>query len=87
MDTPQDRTAEDVRLVEIRHEIAAARKRIAESIDALEYKTDVPARLGDTLASAASNLTARLLDRLPSSVRGDRGVELTVPHEPERVDA
>jgi Protein of unknown function (DUF3618) len=87
MDTAQDRTAEDVRLVEIRHEIAAARKRIAESIDALEYKADVPARIGDSLASAASSVTARILDRLPSSVRGDRGVELAVSPEPDRTDA
>ena len=83
MDTPQDGTAEDVRVGEVRKDNAAARRRIAESIDALEYKADVPARIGDALASAASSVTSRILDRLPSSVRsGSDRVELTDAEEP-----
>lgn len=69
MDAAQDRTAEDVRVAEIRLEIERTRSRIVETIDALEYKADVPARLADVLSATASNVTARVLQRIPTSSR------------------
>jgi uncharacterized membrane protein len=49
----------------IRREIEDTREEMAETIDALEYKADVPARLADGLSATASNVTARLLERIP----------------------
>lgn len=69
MDAAQDRTAEDVRVAEIRLEIERTRSRIVETIDALEYKADVPARLADVLSATASSVTARVLQRIPTSSR------------------
>jgi hypothetical protein len=44
----------------------AARARVVQTIDALEYKADVPARLAEVLSSTASGIAARLLGRTPS---------------------
>jgi len=65
MDPTRDGTITDQRVAEIRLEIDAARKRVVDVIDALEYKADVPARLADGLSATASNVTARLLERIP----------------------
>jgi uncharacterized membrane protein len=65
MDPTRDGTVADERVAEIRLEIDAARKRVVDVIDALEYKADVPARLADGLSATASNVTARLLERIP----------------------
>ena len=65
MDQTRDGTITDRRVAEIRLEIDAARKRVVDVIDALEYKADVPARLADGLSATASNVTARLLERIP----------------------
>jgi uncharacterized membrane protein len=65
MDATRDGTAARDRVAEIRLEIEAARERIVETIDALEYKADVPSRLADGLSATASSVTARLLDRIP----------------------
>lgn len=69
MDPRQDGRAEDLRVTEIRREIEALRLRIAETIDALEYKADVGARLGDKLSATASNVTSRVRQRMPSPSR------------------
>lgn len=70
MDPTQDGTTEDrVRVTEIRREVDALRLRIAETIDALEYKADVGSRLGDKLSATASSVTARVRQSLPSSSR------------------
>lgn len=79
MAPPEDRTAEDVRVDEIRSEIEAIRLRIALAVDALAYKADVPSRLGDALSSAATTFTSRLLQRLPGGAKptneaGDEGL-------------
>ncbi len=58
MDPSQDRRAEDHGVAEIRREIEGIRLRIAETIDALEYKADVGSRLGDKLSATASSVTA-----------------------------
>ncbi len=80
MDAKQDGTAEDVRVAEIRLEVEAVRLRIVETIDALEYKADVPARLGDVLSATASNVTARVRQVMPTRTpdgtkEGDRSEE------------
>ena len=54
-------------MIRIRADIDAARTRLAGTLDALAYKTDVPARLGDTLAATAAGVTARVLERLPGT--------------------
>ena len=70
MDPTQDGTTEDrVRVTEIRREVEAVRLRIAETIDALEYKADVGSRIGDKLSATASSVTARVRQSLPSSSR------------------
>lgn len=69
MDAPEDGTAESLRVAAIRAEIEAIRLRIAETVDALEYKADVPSRLGDVLSATASTVAARVKQRMPSSSR------------------
>ena len=69
MDPTPDGTAEDIRVAEIRLDIELARKRIVETVDALEYKADVPARIADVLSATASNIAASVLQRIPSPSR------------------
>ena len=69
MDPTQDGTAEDLRVTETRREIETLRLRIAETMDALEYKADVGARIGDKLSATASSVTARVRQSMPSSSR------------------
>lgn len=69
MDPTQDGTVEDLRVTEIRREIETLRLRIAETMDALEYKADIGSRLGDKLSATASSVTARVRQRMPSSSR------------------
>ena len=56
-------TLKPSRIAQIRSDIVAARARVVETIDALEYKADVPARLADVLCSTASGIAARVLGR------------------------
>ena len=65
MDATRDGTAPRERVTEIRLEIEAARERIVETVEALEFKANAPARLADGLSATASGLTARLLQRIP----------------------
>ncbi len=58
MDPSEDRRAEDRGVAEIRREIEGIRLRIAETIDALEYKADVGSRLGERLSATASSVSA-----------------------------
>jgi Protein of unknown function (DUF3618) len=69
MDPTRDGTSEDVRVAAVRRDVELARKRIAETIHALEHKADVPTRLADVLSAAASRFTARVLERIPSPSR------------------
>jgi Protein of unknown function (DUF3618) len=66
MDASRDGTAEGARVAQIRSDIVAARARVVETIDALEYKTDLPARLADVLGSTAAGIAARVLGRASS---------------------
>lgn len=70
MDAEKDRDPEAIRVAQIRADIEAARGRIVETIDALGYKADLPARLGDLLSSTASGIASRVLGRFPSSTDG-----------------
>ncbi|HET6712867.1 MAG TPA: DUF3618 domain-containing protein [Actinomycetota bacterium] len=70
MDTEQDRGAEAIRIAQIRADIEGARQRIVETIDALEYKADLSARLGGVLSSTASGIASRVLGRIPSTPDG-----------------
>ena len=70
MDAEQDRDPEAIRVAQIRADIEGARGRIVETIDALEYKADLPARLGDLLSSTASGIASRVLGRFPSTPDG-----------------
>lgn len=65
MGTDENGTVEDPRIAEIRRDIERARLRVAETIDALEYKADLSARLGDVLSTAASSVATRVLQRSP----------------------
>jgi hypothetical protein len=68
MDPTPDGTPEDVRIAAIRRDIEMARVRIVKTIDALEYKADMSARLADVLSSTAASFTSRFLKRIPSRV-------------------
>ena len=67
MDPSRDRTAPVDRVAGIRAEIVAARVRLVGTLDALRYKADVPARLGESVGTAASTFIAHLIDGLTSS--------------------
>ena len=67
MDAVENGTAEDPRVDEIRRDIERARLRIAETMDALAHKADVPARLGDVLSAMGSNVATRVLQRVPTT--------------------
>ena len=64
MDPNTDRRTEELRVDEIRREIESTRSRVAETIDALRYKADLPARLGELLAAAAEGTAAHVMLRL-----------------------
>ena len=79
MDPTGDRTAPVDRVAEVRAEIEAARARVAGTLDALRFKADVPARLGDSVGAAASTFTAHLIDRLTSSESDESTPEEAIP--------
>jgi hypothetical protein len=77
VDPNKDRRTEDVRIDEIRREIETTRSRVAETIDALRYKADLPARLGDVLAALAEGAATQVAQRLvgTSQLPGDEDAE------------
>ena len=78
MDPTGDRTAPVDRVAKVRAEIEAARARVAGTLDALRFKADVPARLGDSVGTVASTFTAHLIDRLTSSESDESTPEETI---------
>jgi hypothetical protein len=66
----RDRTSPVDRVVEIRADIEAARNRIAGTLEALRFKADLPARLGDSVGNAALSFTEHVLDRVTSAEDG-----------------
>jgi hypothetical protein len=75
MDPQHDGTAEDLRITEIRREIEILRLRIAETIDALEYKADVGSRFKDKVSATSSSVAARVRQRMPSRNAAERPEE------------
>ena len=71
MDASGDRTHAFDRVAEIRAEIEAARSRIARTLEALRFKADLPARLGDSVGNAASTFTSHVIDRVVTLAEHD----------------
>ena len=88
MDAKRDGTAAPERVAEIRMEIEAARWRLVEAIDALEFKADVPSRVGDGLSAIATNVTALVKDRIPErkAKRMDRDMSRAMETLEESID-
>ena len=64
MDPDTDRGTEELRVNAIRREIETTRTRVAETLDALRYKGDLLARLGELLAAVAEGTAAHVAQRL-----------------------
>jgi Protein of unknown function (DUF3618) len=64
MDSSRDRTPPVDGVAEIRADIEAARTRMAETLAALRFKADLPARLGDSVGNAAVSFTEHIIDRV-----------------------
>lgn len=67
MDSSRSRTPPIDRVAEIRADIASARTRMAETLEALRFKADLPARLGDSVGNAALIFTEHVFDRVTSA--------------------
>ena len=74
MDPSRSRTPQVDRVAEIRADIATARARLAETLEALRFKADLPARLGDSVGKAALIFTEHVFDRV-TSTREDEATE------------
>ena len=86
MDPSRDRAAPLDRVAGIRAEIVAARVRLVGTLDALRYKADVPARLGDSVGAAASTFIVHLIDGLtPSEDERTRDDSIAIP-APDALD-
>jgi hypothetical protein len=81
MGTPGGRATPVDRVVEIRADLDAARRRIAVTLEALRYKADMPARLGDLLGTMASEFMAHVIDRATPAMSNEATPEdgMTVP--------
>jgi Protein of unknown function (DUF3618) len=79
MDPSRSRTHTTDRVAEIRADIAATRTRLAETLEALRFKTDLPARLGDLVGNAALTFTEHILDRVTSAREDEVTEEHLVP--------
>jgi hypothetical protein len=71
MDSSRSRTHPIDRVAEIRAEIVSARTRMAETLEALRFKADLPARLGDSVGNAALIFTEHVFDRVMSAREDD----------------
>jgi hypothetical protein len=67
VDPNTGRGTEDDRVDEVRQEIERIRPRMAATIDALRYKADLPARIGDVLVAVAEGAAAQVAQRLASA--------------------
>jgi hypothetical protein len=79
MDPSRSRTPAIDRVAEIRADIASARTRIAETLEALRFKADLPARLGDSVGNAALTFTEHVVDRVTSGREDDATEQDLVP--------
>ena len=82
MDASRDRTTPVDRVAEIRSEIEAARTRIAGTLQALRFKIDLPARLGESVGNAASTFTAHVFERVASGEAGGATAGTATTSEP-----
>ena len=71
MDSSRSRTPPVDRVAEIRADIASARTRMAETLEALRFKADLPARLGDSVGNAALIFTEHVFDRVTSAKKDE----------------
>ena len=67
MDSSRGRTPPIDRIAEIRADISSVRTRMAETLEALRFKADLPARLGDSVGNAALIFTEHVVDRVTSA--------------------
>ena len=67
MDSSRGRTPPIDRVAEIRADISSVRTRMAETLEALRFKADLPARLGDSVGNAALIFTEHVFDRVTST--------------------
>ena len=67
MDSSRSRTPPVDRVAEIRADISSMRTRMAETLEALRFKADLPARLGDSVGNAALVFTEHVFDRVTSA--------------------
>ena len=67
MDSSRGRTPPIDRVAEIRADISSVRTRMAETLEALRFKADLPARLGDSVGDAALIFTEHVFDRVTSA--------------------
>jgi Protein of unknown function (DUF3618) len=67
MDSSRSRTPPVDRVAEIRADISSLRTRMAETLEALRFKADLPARLGDSVGNAALVFTEHVFDRVTSA--------------------
>jgi hypothetical protein len=74
VDPSGSRTPPADRVAEIRADIASARTRMAETLEALRFKADLPARLGDSVGNAALIFSEHLFDRV-TAAREDEATE------------
>ena len=90
MDAPRNGTPADdpVRVAQVRLEIEAARRRIVETVGALEYKAALPARISDTVSGTASNVTARVRERIAErkAARMDRDMAREMENLEETIE-
>ena len=64
MDTSRGGTPAVLGVAEVRADIDAARTRVAATLEALRFKADLPARLGDSVGNAVVTFTEHVFDRL-----------------------
>jgi hypothetical protein len=67
MDSSRSGTPPVDPVAKIRADIASARTRMAETLEALQFKADLPARLGDSVGNAALIFTEHVFDRVTSA--------------------
>jgi len=79
MDSSRSRTPPADRVAEIRADIASARTRMAETLEAVRFKADLPARLGDSVGNAALIFTEHVFDRVTAALEDEATEQHLVP--------
>ena len=87
MDSSRSRTPPIDRVAEIRAEIASARTRMAETLEALRFKADLPARLGDSVGNATLIFAEHVFDRVTSAREDEATDQHPAPIPPSNESA